>query len=278
VPPPGEGELRIRVVAVGLNPVDYKIRRGGSRFAVTLPTVLGREFSGSVEAVGAGVSDVGVGDLVFGSIEQGAASELVVASRDVVAPVPGGLELEVAAGLALAGQTAWDVLESQGLAQGDTVVVSAAAGGVGVILCQLAVARGLRVIGTASEANHEWLRSHGVHPVLYGEGLVDRLRDAAATGITAVFDLHGPETIEAALELGVPRERINTIAVDPTPYGVLRIGRGPVHPPTLIALAALVVSGDLDVPVAARYPMEGVREAFTELEAGHVHGKVVLTF
>jgi len=277
VPPPGPGELRIRFGAAGLNPVDFKVRRGTSRFPLTPPITLGREFAGVVESLGAGVTDVAVGDRVYGSIEQGAVCDLIIAPATVVAPVPDGVELEVAAGLALAGQTAWDALESQHLATGDTIVVSAAAGGVGGILCQLAIARGITVIGTASERNHEWLASLGVHPVRYGDGLVDRLRDAAPGGITAVFDQHGPETIEAALELGVPATRINTIATDPTPWGVARIGRGPVHPPTLVELAALVAAGTLEVPIAARYPMESVREAFEHLEGGHVRGKIVLT-
>ncbi|QOD92894.1 alcohol dehydrogenase catalytic domain-containing protein [Chryseoglobus sp. 28M-23] len=138
---PGEGEVRIRLAAAGLNPVDYKIRRGTSRFPVTVPTTLGREFSGVVESVGAGVTDVAAGDHVFGSIPSGAACDLVVAPVDALAPVPDDVPLEVAGGLALAGQTAWDALESQHLAEGDTVVVSAAAGGVGGILCQLAIAR-----------------------------------------------------------------------------------------------------------------------------------------
>ena len=273
---PEEGEVRIRLAAAGLNPVDYKIRRGTSHFTVSLPATVGREFSGVVESVGGDVSDIAVGDRVFGSIPSGAACDLVLAPAEAIAPVPDDVHLEVAGGLALAGQTAWDALESQSLAEGDTIVVSAAAGGVGGILCQLAVARGLRVIGTASESNHDWLTSRGVVPVLYGEGLTERLRDAAADGITAVFDQHGPETIRAALELGVPPERINTIATDPEPFGVRRVGRGPVHAPTLRALVALVGSGEVEVPIAARYPLVEVREAFTRLESGHLRGKIVL--
>jgi len=273
---PGEGEVRIRLAAAGLNPVDYKIRRGTSRFSVSLPAVVGREFSGVVESVGEGVTGVAVGDPVFGSIPSGAACDLVLAPVEVIAPVPAEVPLDVAGGLALAGQTAWDALESQHLAEGDTIVVSAAGGGVGGILCQLAVARGLRVIGTASEGNHAWLSSRGVVPVLYGDGLAARLRDAATEGITAVFDQHGPETIRAALELGVPAERINTIGTDPRPFGVRQVGRAAVHPPTLRALAALVGSGEVVVPIAARYPLAEVREAFAHLESGHLRGKIVL--
>ena len=277
VPPPGEGEVRVRFAAGGLNPVDAKIRGGRSRIQMPLPVAVGREFSGIIEAVGQGVEGFSVGDAVFGSIPQGGFADWVVAPASVVARVPEGVALEVAAGLALAGQTAWDALESQNLRPGDVIVVSAAAGGVGGVLAQLAVARGIRVIGTASEANHEWLRSRGIEPVIYGAGLRDRLATTAPDGITAVFDQFGPETIEAALALGVPAERINTIATDATVYGVRNVGRGAVHPPTLDALAAFVADGTLDVPIAAAYPLSEVRAAFAFLEAGHVRGKVVVT-
>ncbi len=277
IAPPGEGEVLVRFAAGGLNPVDGKIRSGRSRIQLPLPVAVGREFSGVVEAVGPGVNDLVAGDAVFGSIPQGAFADLVVAPASVVARVPQGVPLEVAAGLALAGQTAWDALESQHLQSGDVIVVSAAAGGVGGILSQLAVARGIRVIGTAGASNHDWLRSRGVEPVLYGDGLRDRLAAAAPDGITAAFDQFGPETIEAALALGVAPERINTIATDASVYGVRNVGRGAVHPPTLDALVALVADGTLDVPIAASYPLSEVRAAFAFLEAGHLRGKVVVT-
>ena len=276
VPPPGEGEVRVRFAAGGLNPVDWKIRSGRSRIQLPLPVAVGREFSGTVEAVGPGVDELVVGDAVFGSIPQGAFADVIVASASVVARVPEGVPLEVAAGIALAGQTAWDALESQGLEPGDAILVSAAAGGVGGMLGQLAVARGIRVIGTASAGNHAWLQSRGIEPVLYGEGLRERLEHAAPDGVTAVFDQAGAETIETALALGVPPERINTIAADAGAYGVRNVGRGAVHPPTLAALAALVADGTLDVPVAAAYPLSEVRAAFERLETGHLRGKVVV--
>lgn len=277
VPVPSAGEVRVRFAAGGLNPVDWKIRSGRSRIQLPLPVSVGREFSGVVEAVGPGVDGLTVGDAVFGSIPQGAFADLVIAPASVVARVPEGVPLEVAAGLALAGQTAWDALESQHLQPGDVIVVSAAAGGVGGMLSQLAVARGIRVIGTASAANHEWLRSRGVEPVLYGDGLRERLAAAAPDGITAVFDQAGPETIETALAMGVAPERINTIAADASVYGVRNVGRGAVHPPTLDALAALVADGTLDVPIAATYPLSEVRAAFELLETGHLRGKIVVT-
>jgi NADPH:quinone reductase-like Zn-dependent oxidoreductase len=274
---PGPGQVRVRMRAAGLNPVDYKIRRGTSRYGVNPPTAVGRELAGVVDAVGPGVERVDVGDEVFGSIPTGAFADAVTIDETYFARRPDDVPSAVAGGLAVAGQTAWDALGSQPLQGGETIVVSAAAGGVGSILSQLAVVRGLRVIGTAGPANEEWLRLIGVIPVRYGAGLAERLREAAdGEPIAAVFDLHGPETIEAALGLGVPPERINTNATDPTPYRVRGVGRGPTSIPTLDRLAALVAEGRITVPVAAVYPLDQVRQAFERLEQGHLRGKVVL--
>ncbi|MFC0682177.1 NADP-dependent oxidoreductase [Lysobacter korlensis] len=274
---PGAGQVRVRMRAAGLNPVDYKIRRGTSRYRVTPPAPAGRELAGVVDAVGAGVERLDVGDEVFGTIPTGAFADAVTLEETYFARKPDAVPREVAGGLALAGQTAWDALGSQPLRAGQTVVVSAAAGGVGSILVQLAVLRGIRVIGTASDANAEWLRSVGGIPVRYGDGLASRIRDAAeGHPIAAVFDLHGPETIEAALELGVPPEHINTNATDPTAYGIRGVGRGPTSVPTLDRLAELVAEGRLTVPIAAVYPLDRVRSAFERLEQGHLRGKIVL--
>ncbi|MEO5921202.1 MAG: zinc-binding dehydrogenase, partial [Pseudolysinimonas sp.] len=164
---------------------------------------------------------------------------------------------------------------------GDTIVVSATAGGVGGILSQLAVHAGIRVIGTASTANHGWLRSRGIEPVEYGPGMVDAVRALLAGPLaapTAAFDLHGGESVAQFLELGVPPERINTNAMGGNaPPGVRQVGRGPTDLPTLATLAALVVDGAVEVPIAGRYPLERVVEAFDFLEAGHLRGKVVVS-
>ena len=274
---PAPDQVRVRLRAAGLNPVDYKIRRGASSHSFPLPITAGREFAGVVDAVGEAVEEFSIGDRVFGSIPKGAFSELVLVCADVIARVPDAVPFLVAGGLALAGQTAWEALGSQGLRAGDSILVSAAAGGVGGILCQLAVNRGIEVIGTASEANHEWLRSIGVQPVLYGDGLLERLRALRPQPVTAVFDLHGPDTIRTALAWGVAANRINTNATDPAPFGIRAVGRGPVRPATLDALAALVAAGSLHVPIAAEYPLADARAAFGRLETGHVRGKVVLT-
>ncbi|MES1170120.1 MAG: NADP-dependent oxidoreductase, partial [Leifsonia sp.] len=282
---PGPGEVRLRMAYAGLNPVDYKIRRGGPQYATVLPSGLGRELSGVVDSAGPEVEHLAAGDRVFGTIPSGALADLVVASADYFAFVPDELPMDVAGGLALTGQTAWDVVASQGLRAGDTIVVTAAAGGVGSILSQLAVHAGVRVIGSASPGNHAWLRSRGIEPVEYGPGFVDAVRALLPPGTapTAGFDLRGAESLAQLLELGIPPERINTNAMGTAamgtatlPPGVRRVGRGPTDLPTLATLAALVVDGAVELPIAARYPLERVAEAYTFLEAGHLRGKVVV--
>jgi len=234
-----------------------------------------------VEAVGSAVRNLSLGDEVFGTVPDGAFQTHLVADASFFAHKPAGLSWAIAGGLALAGQTAWDALASQPLERTDgsaapTILVSAAAGGVGGILAQLAVLRGIRVIGSASTANHEWLRSRGVEPVEYGPGLVDAVRALAPEGITAAFDLHGASSVRQFLELGIPPHRINTNATDPAEFGIRRVGRGPTNIPTLDALAALVVGGDLELPIAGEFEFERVADAFRRLETGHLRGKVAI--
>ena len=282
---PGPGEVRIALRAAGLNPADYKRRRGAPQYAVALPTGIGRELAGVVEAVGAEAvgsgAQLAVGDEVFGTVPDGAFQTHLVADASSFARKPAGLPWTVAGALALVGQTAWDALASQPLTGGDhssgsTILVSAAAGGVGGVLSQLAVLRGIRVIGSASAGNHAWLRSRGIEPVEYGSGLVDAVRSLAPDGITAAFDLQGSSTVRQFLELGIPPHRVNTNAMDPTEFGIRRVGRGPTSIPTLDALAALVVSGDVELPIAATFAFDDVADAFRRLETGHLRGKVAI--
>jgi NADPH:quinone reductase-like Zn-dependent oxidoreductase len=276
-PDPGPGQVRVRMAWAGLNPVDYKIRRGGAQYDTVLPSTLGRELSGFVDATGSEVQRLAAGDAVFGSIPIGAFADAVVVDEDQLAFVPDDLPMDVAGGLALAGQTAWDALASQGIRRGDTIVVSAAAGGVGGILSQLAVNAGARVIGSASESNHDWLRSRGVEPVLYGPGVVDAVR-ALADGVpTAAFDLHGGDCVAQFLELGIPAGRINSNAMGAaTPPGVQRVGRGGPSIDTLGTVAAMVVDGAVEIPIAGRFPLERIADAFRLLERQHLRGKVVV--
>jgi NADPH:quinone reductase-like Zn-dependent oxidoreductase len=277
-PMPKPGKVRIAVMAAGLNPSDSKSREGmrmGSA-AFSFPAGVGRELAGVVESLGEGVTTLTVGDEVFGNVVSGAVAELAVTNPKNMARKPEGLDWVTAGGLALAGQTAHDAVASQNLAPGDTVLVSAAAGGVGVVVAQLARLAGATVIGTASVANHAFLESLGVTPVAYGEGLADRVRSAAPHGVSVVFDQHGRETVETALALGVPRHRINTIAADAEEFGIEGVGRGPINTQTLETLARLVVDGTLVIPIEATYPLAETRQAFERLEAGHLRGKIVI--
>jgi NADPH:quinone reductase-like Zn-dependent oxidoreductase len=277
-PQPKPGKVRIAVKAAGLNPSDSKSREGmmmGSA-AFSFPAGVGRELAGVVEALGEGVTTLKLGDEVFGNVASGAVAQLAVTNPKNMARKPAGLDWVTAGGLALAGQTAHDAVASQHLTADDTVLVSAAAGGVGVIVAQLAKLAGATVVGTASAANHAFLEGLGVIPVTYGDGLAARVRAAAPGGVTVVFDQHGRETIEAAIELGVERDRINTIAADAEEFGVEGVGRGPINAETLEGLARLVVGGALVVPIEATYPIAEIRQAFERLEAGHVRGKIVI--
>jgi NADPH:quinone reductase-like Zn-dependent oxidoreductase len=186
----------------------------------------------------------------------------------------------VAGGLYVVGVTAWGAVHAVQPAEGETVVVSGAAGGVGSLAVQLARRTGATVIGLASEGNHEWLRSHGVIPVAYGDGVEGRIRAAAPGGADAFIDTHGGGYVELALALGVAADRIDTIAdfAAAKKYGVKTDGGTAAGPGALVLaeLAGLIADGYLEVPIANVYPLAQVREAYTELERRHTRGKIVL--
>ena len=158
-------------------------------------------------------------------------------------------------------------------------VVSAAAGGVGSIVVQLLRLRGATVLGIASEGNHDWLAAHGVVPIAYGDGLVERLRAAAPNGIDAFIDLFGPEYLDVAVELGIPPDRIETIISrqKAAEIGAKVEGSGNASTTDVLAeMAELVASGQIEIPIAATYPLDRVRDAYAELEQRHTRGKIVL--
>ena len=270
----GDDDVVVNVVAVGINPADSKSRRGRLP-AHELPSGMGREFSGIVSEVGKNVSHVVIGQAVIGTGE-GVLRDQVVVPADLVTPMPEGLTWDQAAVLPVAGQTAWVAVESQHVKPGDVCVVSAAAGGVGHIICQLLVKRGATVIGTAGLLNHEYLEEAlGVIPVEYGPGLVARLEEATPQGIHHVFDQSGSEMIEAALELGVPRDRINSVSGLGGLYGVNTVGRKGLDPEVISALGELVASGEVTIPIKV-FPMDETRKAYIQLEEFSVRGKVVI--
>lgn len=285
-PSPGAGELLVRVKAAGINPGESKIREGllHDRWPSTFPSGQGSDLAGVVEQVQhdpAHPDDFSVGDEVIGFTDNRASqAELVVIEAANATRRPPEVPWEVAGSLFVAGATAWAAVRAVALAPGDTVVVAGAAGGVGSISVQLAVRTGVTVIGLAGESNHEWLRAHGVVPVTYGDGVAGRIREAAPHGVDAFIDTVGAGYVELAIDLGVTPARIDTIADFPAieKYGVKGDGNAAgASAATLAELAALIADGQLEVPIAATYPLDRVRDAYTELEQGHTRGKIVLT-
>ena len=284
-PVPGPGQVLVRVKAAGINPGEAKIREGllHSMWPATFPSGQGSDLAGIVERVGDGVTSVtsvGVGDEVIGWVDtRSSQTEQAVVEASNVVPKPEAVPWEVAGALPVAGFTAWAAVHAVGAHTGDTVVVTGAAGGVGSLAVQLAKRAGAAVIGIAGPANHDWLRRHGAIPVSHGDGVADRIR-AVAPKVDAFIDAFGGDYVELALEeLGVAPERVDTIvrfdAVEK--YGIKAEGNAAGASTTALAeLARLVAAGELEVPIAATYPLAQVREAYAELAKGHVRGKIVL--
>jgi enoyl reductase len=279
-PEPAEGEVRVRVRSAGVNPIDCKIRRGelsGGQPA-TGPRTLGNEFAGVVDAVGAGVEGFAAGDEVIGFASAAAYTESLVVPADQLTAKPAGLDWALAGGVSAVGQTAYNSLAELKVAAGETLLVHAAAGGVGTIAVQLAKQLGATVIGTASERNHDYLRSLGAIPVSYGPGLAERVRELAPNGVDVAFDCIGGEAIAVSVALVADRDRIGTI-VDQRlaeEYGIRRL-RGTRSAETLRLIAEQVADGRLVLPLANSYPLGEAAAAHREVETGHVRGKVVLT-
>jgi NADPH:quinone reductase-like Zn-dependent oxidoreductase len=285
VPEPhaGRGQVRVRVGAAGLNPMDWGISsrpEAAARFGITVPSGFGSDFAGVVDEVGDGVTGFAVGDRVYGGAMARAVAEFVVLNppSDPVWHTPEGISDEVASTLPVAGLTAAAAVAAIDPRAGDTVLIGGAAGGVGAFAVPLAKLAGARVIGTASESTFEFLRQRGAEPVAYGPGLADRVRALAPDGVTAATDLFGTETAETALALGVPPQRISTIAAIPNPPGGVRAtGAIDATPDAMKRITDAILAGGIAVPIAARFPMEQIRDAVT-LQAGrHVHGKIVIT-
>jgi NADPH2:quinone reductase len=282
-PHPGPGEVVVRVRAAGINPGEAAIRTGAlaEQFPATFPSGEGSDLAGVVAEVGDGVASWEEGDEVLGwSHARSSHAEYVSVPEGQLVAKPDGLSWEVAGSLYVAGVTAYAAVRAVGAGPGDTVAVSGAAGGVGSIAVQLLRLRGAAAIGIASEANHEWLRSLGVTPVAYGDGLAERIREVAPSGVDAFIDCFGPEYVRLAVdELGVARDRVDTIIAFQVAeeYGVKAEGSAEATTTDVLAeMAGLVASGQISVPVAATYPLDQVREAFTELEKRHTRGKIVL--
>jgi NADPH:quinone reductase-like Zn-dependent oxidoreductase len=233
-----------------------------------------------VQELGEGVAGLAAGDEVIGFTHNRASqAEFVVVEADDVTARPPGVPWALAGSLFVAGTTAYAAVRAVLAGPGDTVAVAGAAGGVGVLTVQLAVRGGAKVIGLASEPNHQWLRDHGVIPVTYGTGVAERISQAAGGSVDAFIDLVGGDYVEIALGLGVRPDRIDTIVNFPAgaQHGVKTEGNNDAASAEVLAeLAGLIADGRLEIPIAREFPLAEVREAYRELEAGHTHGKIVL--
>jgi NADPH:quinone reductase len=282
MPAPPPSEVVVAVKAAGINPGEVVIRTGAlrDRFPASFPSGQGSDLAGVVSAVGEGVTEFALGDAVLGfSWRRSSQATHVSVPTSQLIHKPPALSWEVAGSLYVVGCTAYAAVRAVDANQGETVVVSAAAGGVGTVVVQLLALRGARVIGIASLANGDWLGSHGAIPVQYGEGLAERLRRAATNGIDAFIDLFGPEYVQLAVDLGLPRDRIETIASfeKAQELGVKAEGSATASTPEVLnAMADLVASGAIEIPIAATYPLDRVADAFEELEHRHTRGKIVL--
>lgn len=282
VPAPGAGEVIVAVRAAGINPGEAKIREGllRERWPSTFPSGEGSDLAGVVAAVGAGVDAWHVGDEVLGFTDARAshAEHVVVPAGNLTAKPP-RLAWAVAGSLFVVGATAWAAVRAVTPAPGERVVVSGGAGGVGLLVVQLIARAGATPIALASERDHAWLRAHGAVPLTYGDGVEERIAAAAPDGVAAFVDTVGGGYVELALELGVAPQRIDTIvdfgAVER--HGVKAEGSAAGASAAVLAeLAELLASGELELPIAATYPLDHVRDAYRALAGRHPLGKIVL--
>jgi enoyl reductase len=280
-PAPAAGQVRVRVRAAGVQPADCLIRSGRARqwMPASFPQRLGNELAGVVEALGEGVSEFSEGDEVIGWVTLAAYAEEVVVPVEQLVAKPPEMPWTEAGVLSASGQTAATALALLGVGEGDTVLIHAAAGGVGTFAVQIARESGAAVIGTASDRNHDYLGSLGATPVTYGPGLAQRIRALAPSGVDAALDAAGTEeALSASLELVGDRERIGAVAFNPAAaeLGIRRLSteRSAVR---LAELTAMYEQGKLAVHIAKVLTLAEAAAAHIEVETGHVRGKVVLS-
>ena len=307
---PGAGQVRVIVKAVGLNPVDSKTFGGDARLRIVgflrrladpkrwfgkdgsrFPRGVARDFAGVIDAVGSDIGEAGdlaVGDAVLGTLrsapglgdKRGVLIDHLVVSVDDVVRKPESLSFETASSLGVAAQSASGALRQLGLNGSDVIVISAAAGGVGSLAVQLAVHQGATVIGIAGKHNADYLRSLGAIPVVHGEGVKSRILEAAPEPVTKFLDCYGGEYVKLGFSLGLSGKAIGTLV--PSPGAIIRgaqfTGSRHARPGDLQEVAGLAADGAIKVAIARAYPfrIESVRDAYTELNKGHVRGKLVV--
>jgi NADPH2:quinone reductase len=280
----GPDTVLVKVVAAGLNPVDYKIREGylEGLLDTTLPAVPGWDVAGVVVKPGLDTPELAVGDEVLAyvrkdTVSDGTLAEYVAVPVRTAAKKPAGLSFDEAAALPLAGLTALQTIRRAGVTEGQTVLVHAAAGGVGSIAVQLAVHAGARVVGTASPRNHDFLRELGAEPVAYGDGLVAAAREVAPDGFDVILDYVGGQAIDTAAELLRPGGTVVSItdARARDELGGHYVWVRP-DPEGLAELADLVARGTVRVEVAETFDLDHAADAYRALETGHTRGKIVV--
>ncbi|MFJ1969928.1 NADP-dependent oxidoreductase [Streptomyces sp. NPDC087903] len=281
-PVPGPGQVLVAVRAAGVNPVDWKQRTGyrrpGESGSHDFPAVFGNEVSGVVEELGDEVRDLAVGDEVFGRPVEGGYSEYALLSVDLIARKPAALSFADAATLPVAAATALDGIAQLGLPSGATVLVTGAGGGVGVAVVQIARARGLRVVGLASEGKKDFVESLGAVHVPAGPGWTERVRAAAPEGVDGVYDLVGADVLTEAATLPADPAKVVTAgapAEDVEKLGGARVTRFRTSD-RLEAVADIVVKGELDPHVTRTFPLDRAGEALRAVEEGHARGKIVI--
>ncbi|SDT04878.1 NADPH:quinone reductase [Friedmanniella luteola] len=275
-PHAGPGQVRVQVRAAGLNPLDWKLRAGYLSQGAPLegPGRTGFEAAGVVDEVGEGVTGTAIGDDVFGL---GNATHAELAVLDAWAAKPASVDWAVAAGAGVAVETAIRGLDLLGVGRGSTVLVDGGAGGVGAVAVQIAVSRGATVVASAGEANQGYLTEIGALPVLYGEGLAERVRAVAPQGLDAVLDVAGktPPTTLASM-VADPAQALTIAQFDLGDSGIRLTTGGEIDRAAALAEGArLLQSNDLVVKVQT-FPLERAREAVEISESGHVRGKLVL--
>jgi NADPH:quinone reductase-like Zn-dependent oxidoreductase len=278
-PHPGPGQVRMVVHAAGISATDPKLRAGTLRFGAELPRTTGSDIAGVVDEVGEGVTDVTVGDRVFGISDDaaGAAELALLTFRAIIPPSLGFVD---AAGLSVALETATRALDQLGVASGRTLFINGATGGIGSTAVQLAVARGARVIGAASAPNHNYLSLLGAEPVTYGEGMVERVRALAPGGVDVALDVVGNGVLPQLIDLAGGSQNVITLAdFNGSKEHDVRFSNGYVdghafH--SLTEVGELIEAGRFWLPVDKTFPLAEIAEAHRTSENGHVRGRLVL--
>jgi NADPH:quinone reductase-like Zn-dependent oxidoreductase len=277
VPHPGPGQVRIAVRAAGVNAFDWKVRSGYMRehIPLTLPAGTGLDAAGVVDELGDGVTDVAVGDAVFGSGRWTLAEYAVLSDW---AAIPDGLPFAEAAGYPVPVETAIRILDQVGVTPGEALLVSGAAGGVGSAAVQIAQQRGIRVIGTASERNQEYLRSLGATPTTYGDGLVERVRELAPNGVDAALDIAGSGVIPELIALTGHASKVLSITDFSAPELGAQVSGGETNAAAALREAVRMYdSGVFRMPVERTFPLSQAADAHAASQTGHVAGRLIVT-